>query len=540
MMMKKIKMIILILILFIPSYFVFADKNEKVYQIAYIDNFYPFQDTGKNGPDGFVIDLLNSVSKEENMKLIYQPMSLSEAIQSLSEGKIDGIAGLKYTAELDNKFDFSEAFTTVSYSIVVLENNETIKSLTNLGSKVVAIERGDESQTILRDIRGVQIIETRNEKEAFKLLELGRADAFLGNTFFAKAYIQKYQLKNKYKLLNDIISPSDYAFATNEGNGKLIKQINHGLIKIRAKQVYQEIYNKWFGWENSELARRLQLIIIYLLVSLFLVLVYVFFTMRWNKKLKLEVYKRTAEIEAANTLLKQKIEEEKVLRSKLVYKEKMQTLGQLVAGIAHELRNPLTSIKTFIELIPFKFDNAKFRKEISTYLPSEINRLNKLVTNLLDYAKPQEPKKIVFNLNECFESIFPLFQVQLSKKEIKIIKGMNTVHYVYADFSQIKQVIINILINAMDAIKSKGEIRIKSEDEGELIKVTIEDNGIGIAQDKIPLIFEPFFTDKLNGTGLGLSLSLQYINENDGEMLIESSLGIGTKVTILLPRRKQI
>jgi len=538
-MLKKIPVFFFIIALLFPQIFflsVQAIDGDLVYRVAYIENFYPFQSKGETEPEGFVIDLLNAIAKEEKIHFIYQPMELNDAILALEEEKVDAIAGLKYTADLDEKFDFSEPFTTVSHSLIIEANNRSIKALPDLGGKTVAIERGDEGLNILRDIRKVHVIVANNQVEAFHLLQMGRAEAFLGNTLFAKAYIRKYSLEDQYTVIDNMIYPHDYAMAVKEGNKDLLSFVNHGLIKVRANQAYQMLYNKWFGWDNNELAKRLRMTILLLLVILSVILMYALNTIFWNRKLKQEVYNRTVELEETNQLLEEKIEEEKRLRNKLVYKEKMQTLGQLVAGIAHELRNPLTSIKTFVELIPTKFDNARFRQEIATYLPKEIDRLNQLVTNLLDYAKPQEAKKTHFSVKECLESVLTLFQLQLRKQNISLIIDYDPSLYIFADYNQTKQIMINLLLNATQAVDKQGEVCIKYQAVSKQVYITIEDTGKGISEEKLPYVFEPFYTDKKNRTGLGLSLSLQYIQENDGDLLIKSQAGVGTTVTVILPR----
>ncbi len=515
-----------------------AEKNgpRKTIQVAYLERFYPFQQRGENGEEGFIIDLLKEIERIEPISFQFHGMKLEEAVLALESGEVDAIAGLKYTSERDEKFDFSQPFTTVSHSLFVPVQNSAIHSLPDLGGKIVAVERGDVALEILQDIRGVEVIVANDPIDAFKLLQSGRADAFLGNSLFAQAYLYTNNLENAYRKTNDLLLPSDYAFVTREGNRDIMDKIDTGLIKIRANQDYQRIYNTWFGWANDDLTRQMRRIIQILLITLGIIVVYFVLTMRWNHRLKEEVYKRTVELEKTNAILHEKIEEEQRLREKLIKKEKMQALGQLAAGIAHELRNPLTSIKAFVELIPDKFDNQKFREEVFRFVPAEINRLNKLLTNLLDYARPQEPHKENIAVADLLDSVVPLFQVQWDKKAIRCIREIPSDLYVFADYGQMKQVLVNLLLNAMDAIGQKGTIRIAAKEKGSQVSLFIEDSGKGIPADKIDSIFDPFYTDKKDGTGLGLPLSLQYMKENDGDLQVRSQSGRGTVVTMILPK----
>ncbi len=272
-----------------------------------------------------------------------------------------------------------------------------------------------------------------------------------------------------------------------------------------------------------------------MVIVLIIAALYVFITTRWNKTLKKQVAIHTRRLESANQILEQKITEEKRTRLQLVHKEKMHSLGQLVAGIAHEIRNPLTSIQAFVELIPNKYENRQFREEVSTFVPQEINRLNTLLNHLLDYAKPQEPRKEIFSLERCFNSVLTLFQLQLDQRRIIFKKNVNAEHFVYADYGQIKQVLVNVLLNAMEAIEAEGEITITSHKNQDQVYLQIDDNGVGIDEDQLKMVFETFYTNKKAGTGLGLSLSLQYMKENNGDLWIESEKDQGTKVTLVLP-----
>ncbi|SCX76528.1 transporter substrate-binding domain-containing protein [Alkaliphilus peptidifermentans] len=231
------------------------------------------------------------------------------------------------------------------------------------------------------------------------------------------------------------------------------------------------------------------------------------------------------------------ITEEKKLRDSLAQKDKMQSLGRLVAGIAHEIRNPLTSIKTYIELLPTKYDNRKFRDNISLQIPQEISRLNILISDLLDYAKPKKMKKQSFLLNELIINTVELFKVEFDKNSVNIAINCDSSLTIYADKQQIKQVVINLLLNSAESIADNGSIEISGFETSDKTYLVINDNGKGIDEKDADKILEPFYTTKSNGTGLGLSLCYQYIKENDGEITIDSKKGIGTKVKLVFNKK---
>jgi signal transduction histidine kinase/ABC-type amino acid transport substrate-binding protein len=220
------------------------------------------------------------------------------------------------------------------------------------------------------------------------------------------------------------------------------------------------------------------------------------------------------------------------------YNDKMQALGQLSAGIAHEIRNPLTSINTFIDLIPYKIQDEKFRKELVIITKKEINRMNELITQLIDYTKPVSGKPTMFLLDEILKEVLILFSNQFSKKRINIVKDVERTS-VFADKNQIKQVLVNIILNSIEAVGEDGEIHLsvlRTDTKG-IIK--IEDNGCGISEEHMDKVFQPFFTLKPQGTGIGLAVTHKLVEENKGTISIDSKKDIGTRVIISLPTLQQ-
>ncbi len=229
--------------------------------------------------------------------------------------------------------------------------------------------------------------------------------------------------------------------------------------------------------------------------------------------------------------------EKKNLEQKLITQEKLHALGQLVAGVAHEIRNPLTSIKAFIDMLPTKYDRPKFREVIIEHLPAEVNRLNMIVTDLVDYARPRPPNKQEYSINELV-SLLTFLQVTIDKNQIMLEQHLNYNLVFYIDPQQIRQVLLNLLLNAIDAVEHAEEKRItisvENADEG-MGKIIITDTGKGMTPEELNHIFEPFYTSKEKGVGLGLTLSYNLIKENNGEIQVSSQLNKGTQFTLTLP-----
>ncbi|QGQ45469.1 transporter substrate-binding domain-containing protein [Metabacillus sediminilitoris] len=229
--------------------------------------------------------------------------------------------------------------------------------------------------------------------------------------------------------------------------------------------------------------------------------------------------------------------EKKKLEQKLITQEKLHALGQLVAGVAHEIRNPLTSIKTFIDLIPKKYDQPKFQKVLMEHLPEEVNRLNRIVTDLIDYARPSLP-----NIQHCtaleLTSLLAILQVNMDKNRIEFKQYIEPDLVFNIDPQQIRQVLFNLLLNAIHAVEESEvkEIKIIMEKEDfEKGRIMIRDTGKGMEQGELNHIFEPFFTTKGKGVGLGLSLSYNLIKENNGDIQVNSIPNKETTFTVVLP-----
>ncbi|MDW7673488.1 MAG: transporter substrate-binding domain-containing protein [Bacillota bacterium] len=227
----------------------------------------------------------------------------------------------------------------------------------------------------------------------------------------------------------------------------------------------------------------------------------------------------------------------KKLQSVLARQDKIESLGRLVAGIAHELRNPLTAIKTFVELIPVKLDNARFREELIHYVPMEIERLNNLVKDLLEYSKPRQPRKELVVLKPLIDDVINLFHKQLKDKGVELEAKVDPNLNIFVDKQQLKQIVINLVLNGLEASSAGGKITILGYLANDTkVRIIVRDSGTGIEDTDFDKLFDPFFTNKKDGTGLGLSIAYQYTKENQGAIWLESQLGRGTNVYLEFPK----
>ena len=222
--------------------------------------------------------------------------------------------------------------------------------------------------------------------------------------------------------------------------------------------------------------------------------------------------------------------------------DRLASLGTLAAGLAHEIRNPLVAIKTFTQLLPERFDDEEFRNYFTTVAAGEIDRISTLITELLEFSRPSGPFFQQENLNDILDKMITLIKTEAKQKELTIEATLaDDLPTVTVDKEQMKQVFINILLNAIQATPEKGTILIatrkivKSNGGPGFVQVEISDTGIGIPEEELDKIFTPFFTTRAKGSGLGLAISHQIIQEHEGTIDVKSVEKKGTTFIINLP-----
>ncbi|WCN38901.1 transporter substrate-binding domain-containing protein [Aneurinibacillus uraniidurans] len=630
--------------------------NKKVYRIAGEKYLAPFSYIDESGQfTGFSIDFLNVIAKEQNITFQYVPMDIHQAIQALKAGQVDAIMGLKYSATYGDTFLFSNPYFTMADAVVIPKQIEKeIHTLADFQNKTIAIRDEPGAFTLLLNVRRANFQLALNSKDALGFMMMGRADAFLGNKWTARFYLEQSGRSNDYVIRENLFEvPVDFSVVVNRQNESLLSIINFSLARMQGSGDYQKLYTKWFG-ETEEQVHRLRTWITLLLVTILVSLLIVWMIYMWNKRLKQEVEKQTEALAKANLSLEahqraieqsdafktQIIEnvysgivtldedflvtstnqracdmlgiqlgacrqkaynipllqhilneyaavrkqeskgqifsyemeyekagkhlfvlyrviplydqsdmltgylvtladrtEERMLQHKLTTQEKMRALGQLVAGVAHEIRNPLTSMKTFIDLLPRKYESSSFRDELLRHVPEALQRMNRIVEDLLDYARPKYPRRTIIDVSSLLDSLIIIISPTLKKENVHLSFAVEPNMQLYSDPDQLKQVLLNLMLNAIDAMKESAErhLSIEMKVEGETGCIRITDTGCGIKESNLSHIFEPFYTSKSSGVGLGLTLSYQWICENNGEIEVITKEGHGTTFCITLP-----
>ncbi|MEN6469753.1 MAG: ATP-binding protein [Smithella sp.] len=237
-------------------------------------------------------------------------------------------------------------------------------------------------------------------------------------------------------------------------------------------------------------------------------------------------------------LVQRDITEFKNLEKKLYNSQKLAALGQLSAGIAHEIRNPLSSIKMSLQILEKRMTPEGNDLKRFKIAQKEVEHLEELVNNVLVFAKPVDPKIVPADLIKVLEQAIALAEKVLHDKQVTIKLEVNEIPQVNVDMAMMTDAFLNIIRNAAEAVEEQGSIRIYARSIGSqppAVLVVVEDNGCGIDEEDMPHLFNPFFTKKKYGTGLGLSQVSKIVELHQGKIEIISEKDKGTKVCVTLP-----
>jgi signal transduction histidine kinase len=235
-------------------------------------------------------------------------------------------------------------------------------------------------------------------------------------------------------------------------------------------------------------------------------------------------------------LRESRLEIETMHRTQMSRAEHLATLGELATGLAHEIRNPLAGIAGVIDIIGRDLPASSPARAMVKDVRLEINQINRILTDLLETARPHPPQMMRSNLNTTVEHAVMLARQQVLSRPIKIdLQQSNDLAEVEHDSDQIHQAVLNLLLNAVQAIDGPGTVTVKIGSQQDCAVVTVSDTGRGMSEQQMSQIFRPFYTTRSNGTGLGLSLVRRIVEEHQGHIEVTSELGQGSTFEVQLP-----
>ena len=219
--------------------------------------------------------------------------------------------------------------------------------------------------------------------------------------------------------------------------------------------------------------------------------------------------------------------------------DKLSVAGQLAAGLAHEIRNPLTSLRGFLQLLQ---NDMKEKQHYFDIMLSELDRINFIVSEFLVIAKPEAIHYKKSDLKDILQTVIALLETQAVLCNVQLLLEFESdIPEIICSEMHLKQLFINLVKNAMEAISKEGQIKMTVSHQGnDLIRVRTEDNGCGIPEERVKQLGEPFYTTKEKGTGLGLMMCFKIVEAHKGTMTIQSHVGEGTIIDVFLPTNLRV
>ncbi len=435
-------------------------------------------------------------------------MKWENAYNALENNQVDIIQGMKESPERKTKFLFTDSLIMNSQSIFVRSNSLNIKNESDLSGKKVALIREDIIYYQISGIKDIKIIEFDTLEEALQSLLEYKVDAMIGNTLTVNYLCNENNNTESVKIVGGALNEKKYAMAVGKEDRELLDKLNYGLKEIQKNGMYDLIYRKWFGTPIKNIKEQYDFYAKIAIMICIGMMIIIFSVYSINHRLK--------------KIIKKKTEEQIVLMEELRKYDKLQFMDKIISSIAHEIRNPLTSIKIYTGQMKDKIDNREFLTAAAEDIPSEIDRIDALIKEFIEYTSPRKPIRTNINLYEEIMSSIKLIKLQI--KNINVSVNIDDNYMIKFDINHFKQTVLNIILNSKDAVKDilKPAIEIYAEDDGKNILLYFRDNGYGISKENIQYIFDPFFTTKEIGNGIGMFVVKQMVEDNGGTIAAES------------------
>ena len=522
------------------------------YKSASEYDYPPFSVTDNGQADGFSVDLLKAVAQEIGINVTFKVDQWSTLKEELKRGDIDILPLVGYTAERDADYDFTVPYIVMHGNIFVRKDQTAIDSEDDLQGKEIIVMDGDNAhEYALRMNFTDQLILTKTYEEAFRLLSSGKHDAVLAQSLVGEMIIKDQQFSNLVavtKLDEDALTPikvslsgfeQKFCFAVQEGDKELLSLLNEGLAIVSANGTYTRLYNKWFPFLiDKELSRRQIVLYTSYFVIPILIILLIGFIIIVNR----EVRRKTRALEQANA-------KNNILQAELRNQQKLNAVGTLASGVAHEINNPINGIMNYSQLI---LDELDPKQEIAVYAQEiihETERVSAIVKNLQQFSRQEKQTYELTNMDEVINQTLSLVRTVIRHDQIQLeVDLADNLPMIWCRSQQIQQVLMNLLTNARDALNAKYpgyhedkvmilQCRLLTKRDRQWVRILVEDHGVGISQDIQGKIYDPFFTTKgrTEGTGLGLSISYTIVKEHKGELSFTTEPGQRTQFFMDLP-----
>ena len=505
-------------------------------------NFPPVEYIENGRVKGFNTEIWQELSKAMNRPVEIRLMLWKDAQQKVLNGEADALTLLGRTKQREKLYDFSEPTLTFEFCFFIRSDDVPFETIEDFERRTIGVTKGGYAREVLESHKNIKLLFIKNNLEGFQLLTSGKIDA-VGTDKWVGAYtIQKHQIKG-INIVEKPFAKSIAAITVKKGNLKLLNEINNGIEKLKKDKAIQTILDKWWPKEVVFLTKETIKRIIITGVTAFLIAVIVF-SLLWIVLLKRQVNRKTGQLRQEIEERKQAEQERTKLQEQLHRAQRMDSLGLMAGGIAHDLNNILSGIVSYPELLLMDIPvDSPMRKPMETIKESGMRAVD-VVSDLLTIARGVATAKEALNLNTIVAEYLGSAEHQKLERTRSFIDFKAELNpdllNLNGSSTHMKNTLMNLVMNASEAIEGAGTVTISTTNRyldeplkgyedvriGEYAVLSVSDDGSGISAEDLEKIFEPFYTKKVmgrSGTGLGLAVVWNSVQDHNGYIDVKSS-----------------
>jgi signal transduction histidine kinase/CheY-like chemotaxis protein len=559
-----------------------ADRQEIVF--AGQESYPPFEFVHQRRGEytGMAIELIRWMATEFGFNAVFHPMPFASAQKAVEDGEADALTGIFTSEERRKRFDFTQEVFAVPASIFVKTERTDILETEDLSGKRVAVQRGDYAIEYLQT-QGIQVsyLYTDDFPSALRMVASGDADALIGDEQIVLYYLYSSELVDSIKKAAQPLYTGSDCMAVAKGNEVLLSILDKGLAHAKATGTFNRIYEKWLGTGYSMGTGRFDKWIMPLLVALSVLIAIALSAIAWTMQLNRQVQKKTSELRELNLELKDsndrltaanaqlimdmeeraRMEEERRrLEARMIKAQNYESLSLLAGGVAHDFNNLLTAI---IGDVDAALDENNPHMDFRNHLIDAIGtarQAGELAKRMLDFSGRTVAAREPVNLVEMLGSLTKVLEAASPHRIPLKFQLDDQAVMVRGDPVQLRQVIVNLVLNAAESYESSRflprteklvNIRVGIHEltpamaatiraghdlpPGRYAFVEVVDRGSGIEPESMSRLFDPFYSTKKNGRGLGLAALAGIVQVHAGAIAVQSEPGKKTTFTVLLP-----
>lgn len=498
--------------------------------------------------------LVREIARSEDWQLEFVHGDLETGIERLNAGELDLLMGVPFLERYASRADLSNEAVFSTWAQLYRRQSGSVESLPDLGGKTVGVVRDTPYNHAARHMLeqmdiAVRFAEFKTNAEMLDALQQHWVDAVIMDRLQGQRRAAEHRLEST----PIVLSPIEFGFAVARGqNRELLRVLDYHL--QNAKQTPDSFY---YGLVNEILAGPERFLLPAWVKWVAALMVPVIAAAGISVVLlRIRVRVATRQLSEKNRALREEVatrqraeKERRYAESRLRQSQKLEALGTLAGGVAHEIDNPINSIMGYAELILDEVGDGPSVARFASEIHAETERVADIVKNLLSFARPDEQRYGDIFVGEIVDSTLSLVRTVLCQDQIAVrVEVPPSLPFLHCCPQQIRQVLMNLITNARDALNEKWPghhdektLRVRAEiteEEGQSwLRLTVEDQGVGISPDDQEKLFEPFYTTKHpgKGTGLGLSISHRIVTNHGGRIQVESALGQWTRFHVDLP-----